>query len=229
MSKKITKWLSFKQWLGDDDDLEYSIWEAIQSRYWIIIPYEWRPHELWYKTKCFCWKRYSTIRARSLPHTWMDRDTILAHTMFEILSQFVEQECGPNGNVDWYPEEAGHKIVVGKQWNKDTDDDPNAIWVRDEIQNLYDWWNKTYLPYWHKDGSTAEWEAVFKFNEDHQPDILKPKEDGKIYNVFEFEKVEDLKESRRLTKIAQDADENIANQLDERLHRILNLRHYMWT
>ena len=49
--------------------------------------------------------------------------------MFEVLSQFIENECSP-GPIDW--EASAHMVKVhGKEVN-----------VRDEMQELYDWWHK---------------------------------------------------------------------------------------
>lgn len=45
-----------------------------------------------YKTKCFLWHRYSTVKPRWLPHTWVDRDYLLLYTGFEILCRFFEDE-----------------------------------------------------------------------------------------------------------------------------------------
>ncbi len=64
--------------------------------YW-IIPYDWRLGQIWYKFSCRFWHKYSTVKPRTLGHTWVDRDNLLAHTSFEILSDFVENEY-PNSH-----------------------------------------------------------------------------------------------------------------------------------
>ena len=92
----------------------------------------WHPRELWYQVKCFAWKRYSTVRPRRLPHTWVDCSDLLPHVMFEVLSRFIENECSP-GHIEWHCEHS-HKSTR----------DGEEVFVRDELQAIYDWWNITY-------------------------------------------------------------------------------------
>lgn len=115
-----------------EKDPPNSIWDWIKHKYWNIISYDYRPFQLYYRIKCFLWHRYTTIKPRTLKyHTWCDRCTLLPHIMFEILSQYIEREAE---NIEWYGE-YGHKINV----------DGKEVFVRDEMQFLYDWWHKIYL------------------------------------------------------------------------------------
>jgi len=115
-----------------EKDPPNSIWDWIQHKYWDIIPYDYRPSRIYYRLKCFLWHRYTTIKPRTLKyHTWCDRCVLIPHMMFEILSQYVEREAD---NIEWYGE-YGHKIKVNDE----------EVFVRDEMQFLYDWWHKTYL------------------------------------------------------------------------------------
>lgn len=93
--------------------------------YYRVVPYEWRPRRVWYRIKCRWWHRYTTVKPRGLPHTWVDRCELLPHLMFEVLGQFIEKECSP-GAIDW-----------------DADDFHRRI--RREMQELWDWWNDVYL------------------------------------------------------------------------------------
>jgi len=112
-------------------DREYTRLEKMQRLYWKIVPHDWRPSEVWYRLKCFLFKRYTTVKPKTLPyHTWVDRDVLLLHTMFQILTDFVEQECSP-GVINWYHEHAGKIRVGGKE-----------KFVRDELQDLYNWWQQ---------------------------------------------------------------------------------------
>lgn len=106
---------------------------SIKKVYYRILPYDYRPGQLWYKTKCFCWHRYSTVRPKGLGHTWCDRDHLLVETMFQILSDFVEQEC-VESIVSWYDDEWGHKIKVNGV----------DVFVIDEMLALYNWWHLKY-------------------------------------------------------------------------------------
>ena len=90
----------------------------------------WHQSDLWYRFKCWAWHRYSTVRPRYLGHTWVDRCELLPHVIFEIISDFVENECSP-GHIEWYSENS-HKVTVnGKE-----------KFVRDELQDIYNWWHK---------------------------------------------------------------------------------------
>jgi len=87
-----------------------------------------RIHNWYYYLKCLLFKRYNVLRIKSLPPTWTDRDTILSHAMFQILSDFVNKECKPNCPVDW----------------DHTEDSKNA---RQKMDELLDWWHNTYLKF----------------------------------------------------------------------------------
>lgn len=125
------RWYMFKANLEE----RFPIINKIRYKYWEIVPYDWRPSNIWYKVKCFAWKRYSTVKSRHLPHTWIDKDMILVYTMFEVLDKFLEEECSP-GVVDWYAEyedgKKGHQIVVnGKEVN-----------VMDEMLEIQAFWHR---------------------------------------------------------------------------------------
>lgn len=102
------KFYDFKDWL----------------RYLPIIRQIW---DGWYYTKCFVWKKYNRVHAKTLPPTWCDRDNLMAHIIFQILEDFVKKECSP-GIVDW-----GH-------------DDPHKV-ARKKMDELLDWWHNTYLKF----------------------------------------------------------------------------------
>ncbi len=84
-------------------------------------------HSVWYKIKCWVWYRYTTIKPRYLGHTYCDSVDLMPHLMFELLSRFIEEEAD---NVVWYHEYA--TLIDGKN-------------IRDEMQELYDWWNIVYI------------------------------------------------------------------------------------
>jgi hypothetical protein len=114
-SKLKIRYYLFKAWLAD------FYWPLMR-----FIPYDWRPGQIWYRILCFCWYRYTTVKPRTLNyHTWCDRDKLLVHTMFEILSQFIEKECSP-GHVDW---QSTNQHALARQ----------------ELQTIYDWWYNVYL------------------------------------------------------------------------------------
>jgi len=176
----------------------------------------WHPSELWYKFKCWAWRRHSTVKPRTLPHTWCDRRELLAHMMFEILSQFIEGECSP-GHTDWYDETWGAKIVVnGKE-----------KFVRDEMQELYDWWHEQYLKRYPA-LDTAMWDVVHAHDEAHKLSDFTT-EDGTCYWQPTFDTPENEARHRDLISKINDLGVAIENALERRLERILRIRRHMWT
>lgn len=101
-----------------------TIWNSIYDVYLAVIPYEFRPKNVWYQLKCRFWKKYTTYKPRYLPHTWIDKDNILIHMNFEILSRFVEDELIP-GPVDWDADEE-HRQAKAK------------------MLELYEWWKENH-------------------------------------------------------------------------------------
>jgi hypothetical protein len=194
----------------------YALCNKIKYWYWKNIPYNFRPSEVWYMLKCFLWKRYTVIKPRYLPYTWCDRVDVLPHMIFEVLSQFIEQECSP-GHVDW--EGTGHMITVnGKSVN-----------VRDEVQELYDWWHNVYIKEYEEVN-----EILWKEAEKHSPVECENLEEDEIFGKFytleqHFTTTED-KELYHKCLMAINKLENIQRKdLLSRMHRVVNLTPYLWT
>lgn len=194
----------------------------IREFYWSKVSYNWRPRTLWYRFKCLVWHRYTTIKCRYLSHTWHDRSEVLPHTMFEILSRFVEKEC-PTSCTEWYGE-WGPKVQVNGE----------EKYVRDEMQHIYDWWHaaqteysevtdllfdeakkhlplKSCVPVNHNDEEVDEDEAAYFL---YDP-TYKSEEDEMIYN----------KCMSGVTKIEQIYEAKI----NEMCHRLINIREHLWT
>lgn len=190
--------------------------EKIRYKYWDLIPYDYRPHEIWYKIKCFVWHRYTTVKPRYLGHTWCDRSDLLPNMMFEILSDFIENECSP-GHVEWYHSDKfhpGHKIKrAGRE-----------IWVRDEMQDLYDWWHKTYIPWSENPPEREEW---YEYENKH---VLTSKDNlNEWFNDRKYDSEESKKEAQRLFDVLHKKEDDMERQLKRNLHRVLNIMDYMWT
>lgn len=196
--------------------------DSIRSAYYTVIPYKYRPHQLWYRLKCFVWKRYTTIKPRYLSHQWCDRSTLLPHIMFEVLSDFIERECSP-GHIDW--EGTGHTVVVNGE----------EINVSTEMHTLYDWWHQDYTKVYPKT-LEALWAEVFRFQPKHG-DI--PKDyDGNVVaeedaDVYEWTTIFDSEEQRNAYDAAMDVVHDVereqSDNLTEMMHRLVNLRQYLWT
>lgn len=103
-----------------------TIKEKLEDLY-LNIPYEWRPPQLWNRLKCWVFKPYTTIKPRYLEHTWTDKDRLLEHMVFEILSLYIEKEK-PGERIDWEFDEAHSNA-----WK--------------EMNEIYHWWHKIYIPW----------------------------------------------------------------------------------
>ena len=173
-----------------------------------MIPYNWRPSQICYRLKCW-FKRYTTIKPRSLGHTWQDRCELLPHMMFEILSQFIEEECS-SGIVEWYGD-FGHKITV----------DGKKKYVRDEMQDIYDWWHQEYLIH-YPEKCERIWQEVEKVGPQDPKWLLFEKECDEqwLRNKVPYrEYMQDLHE----------LDEEYHQKRIEMMHRLINVSPYMWT
>ena len=188
--------------------------DKIKHYYWHRWPYDWRPMQAWYRLKCFVWHRYTTVRSRYHGHTWTDKTELMPHAMFELLSRFVEQECSP-GHVEWYGV-WGHKVTV----------DGREKYVRDEMQELYDWWHTV----WNKEVAEVDdmlWAEAGKHSpistwvdlEDSEHVEWKPTyatdEDGEIY--------------KRCIGGVNKLERMMNTELEARLHRLVNIIPYLWT
>lgn len=48
--------------------------------------------DAWYYLKCKFWHKYNTVTATALPPTYIDRCELIRHSMFQILTDFLEKE-----------------------------------------------------------------------------------------------------------------------------------------
>jgi hypothetical protein len=204
--------------------------ERFKYAYWSLIPYNYRPGRLWYQLKCWVWHRYSTVKPRNLPHTWVDRCVLMPHAIFEILSDFVEGECGPDSPVEWYGDHPHLVEVDGKQVN-----------VHDELQDLYSWWHDDYLK--NKDTLRDEWYA---HRELHVKDIFSKVADKEVLDWIKsvdkdvdssdleehsvlYSSPEAEIENDRLFAVSTEKEKHYREELESRLHRVINIIPYMWT
>ncbi len=188
--------------------------KKIQRWYWRTLPYDWRPGQLWYRLICWVWHRYTTVKPRYLDHTWCDRCTSLPHTMFEILSEFVEKECSP-GNIEWYGE-YGHVITVNG----------TEKFVRDEIQDLYNWWHKV----WNQEYGQVS-DMLWKEAEKHSPvSEWLPTKDSDLYEYNpQFASEPDAKIYRLLLNALRELEIRMEKESQLYLHRLVNVIPYLWT
>jgi hypothetical protein len=100
-----------------------TIFDQIESIYCDIVPYEWRPKQMWYYIKSRFWLKQKIVNPRYLSYGYHDPVALLPHAMFEVLCNFVERELGPDCYVDWdYTPEHSHAYQ--------------------EFMSLYKWWKE---------------------------------------------------------------------------------------
>jgi hypothetical protein len=128
--------------------------------------------------------------------------------MFEVLTRFIERECSP-GHVDWYSESA-HKIIV----------DGEERFVRDEMQELYDWWHG-----WYHDESLKDEKVLWDLVGRHAP--LSWLHNGEWNPQYASE--EDRRAHDEGMDLIQDYHDTKEAELLKRMHRLVNLMPYLWT
>jgi hypothetical protein len=193
-----------------------NIIDRIKYAYWSVLPYEYRPGNLWYSFKCWAWKRHTTIKSRYLDHTWHDKTTVLPHCMFEVLSQFIERECSP-GIVDWYCESFPHKITVNGE----------EKWVRDEMQDIYDWWHNQY-----NKAYTQQYDQYLEDLGKYGPDELLGDAVEKNGKIIGYELSKDYKDEEKYdetSKGLRQLENKQREELKEYMHRLVNVVDYLWT
>jgi hypothetical protein len=200
--------------------------ERIQDIYYKTVPYDYRPSNIWYKIKCVCWERHTEIKCRYLPLTWVDRTKVLPHTMFEILSRFIEEECSP-GHIDW--EGSGFTVTInGKEKN-----------VRQEMQDLYDWWHQSYIKEYkdvyeilwkevEKHPSTRDTIPVVRGENDTYKEVPEDEADFYIWEP-EYNSPEDGEISRTCLMAINKLERIQDKKLQEMMHRLVDLTPYLWT
>lgn len=87
-------------------------------------------HNTIYYIKCRLWHRWNVIRIKSLPPTWNDRDQVMLHAAFQVLTDFIEREDTWQTPQEVYDDyiECGQDVAQGRRD------------VRAEINSLYEWW-----------------------------------------------------------------------------------------
>lgn len=144
---------------------------------------------------------YKLLKIKTLKKGWHDKDEIILHACFQLLTDFMEKEK-PGEWIDW-----------------ESDEHHSHAWK--EIQDLYDWW---------KNRRSARFDPLYDDETiEHPPFETRPVE-GRD-NLWEFvpydkEKYADyekaLQESQRLEEEWNEEDQ-------KNLHRLIDIRFYLWT
>lgn len=192
--------------------------DKIKELYWKVWPRWARPSELWYTFTCWAYYRYTTVQPRTLPyHSWCDRDKLLIHMNFEILSQFIEKELKGYRAEDWeyyYTEQKDSLIEFGG-----VKKDPYYV-----LNYLYEWWK------FYNEKEDKVGDRWMSFNDKHTTHKHTPLENSDftrwdiIWDSPENEAIGKKMFNRYLKKSV-----NLDRELENNLILLIQLRKYLWT
>lgn len=106
-------------------------------------------HEPWYWMKCRFWYRYNVVRIKTLPPTWCDRDEVLLHAAFQILTDYVEREQPWEFTAT--PEE------IQEAYGGPDECHPSRLQSAAELKSLYHWWTVERLARKEPEDTGRDW------------------------------------------------------------------------
>ncbi len=197
--------------------MKETLWDKVKYKYWEILPYDYRPSQLWYYTKCKLWKKYNQVTVKHLPPTWVDRDYLLHGVMFQVLEDFIEKEC-TSGSTDWYSKDCPLTVKVHGV----------EVHARDEMTQLLKWYKTKFLGSYEK----IRDDLTDRFLASAPPHIEKEITiNGETY--IEWSDGEISEEQRKhylfLMDLSTYTDQRIAEELESMLIRLVKVRPFMWT
>ena len=111
------------------------------------------------------------LKIESIRDGWCDKDHVLLHACFQLLSDFVDQELPKFPHINWnIPADASNAVIKDIQFDQDSAEEIVSAGTRDikkEFEELYAWWQE-----WKKRDATKR---ISTFEEDHV-DYLKENE-----------------------------------------------------
>jgi hypothetical protein len=166
-----------------------------------------RPRYVWaritdtvYYVKCALWKRYNVVRVKTLPPTWTDRDNLLLHANFQILTDFLNKELhGRRPDPNYYDSEEFKE--ADPLWQESC---RRRDAVEQELWDLNDWW--------HNERQRA-WDSLY---------------DGRMF-CYRNRKSLSADEAELMRKASYDLEEALNRKDEQQLKRLIELRQYMWT
>ncbi len=105
---------------------------------------------------------------------WSDVDFKILHACFNFLEDFVEKEKGLENLKSQYDLYRDMSTQDRKDWNIQTKQEHKNLLIKtkqehDEVETLYNWWKKEYVPLWKKGG----WNGLYnKENEMKEQEML---------------------------------------------------------
>ena len=153
-----------------------------------------RVQNWYYYLKCRLFKRYNVLHIQTLPPTFTDRDTVLSHAIFQILSDFVTKECGKDCCISW-----------------DQDDEHKQ--VRQKMDELLDWWHNAYLKFDCMEGYDRS-----KATPDTERFVKSEYGDYSVWNCNEYDKEFFGESGRKEAQMEKSLNQKLKEILELRLY-----------
>ena len=103
------------------------------------------------------------LKIESLTDSWCDKDHVMLHACFQLLTDFVEQEIPKFPHINWnVSADMNNTIIKGIQFDDNAAEEnvpENTRDIKKEFEELYAWWQE-----WKKKDSTNRKST---FEEDH--------------------------------------------------------------
>lgn len=164
-------------------------------------------------------KNYTKIESRHLnKKEYCDGSDLMLYSMFEILDSFLYSEGIEH--VDWYSKEVETNFMT---INK------KKVFIMDEMKSLKKWFYEKYLP--HSKEKTLEQMALNEMVDESYAETIWERNEYKEYVSmhlkFKSKKQEENYEyaQKELLKI----DVKMSREVQDILHRLVDVRPFMWT
>ena len=87
------------------------------------------------------------LKIDSLTDGWRDKDHVLLHACFQLLSDFVEQEIPKFPHINWNvsADSTNATVIKGIQFDQNATNENATTHTRDvkkEFEELYAWWQE---------------------------------------------------------------------------------------
>ena len=182
------------------------------------------------------WYRYNVLKIKSLTAHYADRDNVLLHANFQVLTDFVEKElipCEQHELFDLVKEERQLREYYGQGIDIDKENAEKFIQQSldslkrqnestQEILDLYHWWKnrekRTWPEYCYFGTSGKGIGELNKYGE---------------YDLYEMSDSEGTEEEKIKYKTHRDewgkVDDAYEKEDDDMLNRLIKIRRHLWT
>ena len=86
------------------------------------------------------------LNIKTLDKGWRDKDNVLLHACFQLLSDFVEQEIPKFPHINWnVSADVSNSVFKGVEFNlgsTEENDSTNTRDIKKEFEELYAWWQE---------------------------------------------------------------------------------------